>query len=234
MKQIIPNKYIYHVSNPIFRNKIKKHGLIPRGKSEGWLEDTPIRGKVIFATNSEDPEDWFNSTYDDDIYQIDTSKIDNKWYEDPNFIDVPIVKFDKQGNKYNSEYYHIYTRELIPLNAIKLIHKGTGKDKLNRSNKILLRKEFMHESNLIKGGKGDKTNIKDLDPKEFKIGILVELEHTNDRKKATEIATDHLTENPKYYSKLIKAGLCDEKRALKLAVKFGWIKNLVKESLYKE
>ena len=69
-----------------------------------------------------------------------------------------------------------------------------------------------HETNedLIPGGKGDKTDPKTLDQKQLSMGIKVEMEHTKDAKKAREIATDHLTENPRYYSKLKKSGLADE------------------------
>lgn len=41
-------------------------------------------------------------------------------------------------------------------------------------------------------------------------GIKVELEHTNDRKVAREIALDHLAEDPKYYDKLTKLELEEE------------------------
>ena len=59
--EVIPNKYVYHTSNPVFRDKISKEGLIPKGKSETWLSDTNIDGKVIFAVNSDDKEDWWDS-----------------------------------------------------------------------------------------------------------------------------------------------------------------------------
>ena len=55
------------------------------------------------------------STYDDDIYKIDTTNFNNKWYNDPNF---------------DLEYKRIITFEKIPLNSIKLIYKGTGSDTL--------------------------------------------------------------------------------------------------------
>ena len=42
---------------------------------------------------------------------------------------------------------------------------------------------------------------------ELKLGIKEEMEHTTDKDVAKEIALDHLAENPKYYSKLKKAGL---------------------------
>lgn len=109
--EVEPNKYLYHTSNPIFRDNITKEGLIPKGKSEAWLSDTKIDGEVIFAVNSDNKEDWFDSTYDDDIYRIDTSKLNNKWYVDPNF-DLD----DKR----------IITFERIPVDSIELIYKGTG------------------------------------------------------------------------------------------------------------
>lgn len=111
LKEVKVNKYVYHTSNPIFRNNISQDGLSPKGKSESWLSDTPIYGEVIFAVNSDNKKDWWNSTYDDDIYRIDTTNIGNKWYNDPNF-DVK----DKR----------IITFEKIPLNSIKLIYKGNG------------------------------------------------------------------------------------------------------------
>ena len=108
--EVIPNKYVYHTSNPIFRDKISKEGLIQKGKSESWLSDTKIDGKVIFVVNSNKKKYFFDSTYDDDIYQIDTTKLNNKWYNDPNF---------------DSDELHLITFENIPLNSIKLIYKGS-------------------------------------------------------------------------------------------------------------
>ncbi len=57
----------------------------------------------------------------------------------------------------------------------------------------------------------------DINDGELNVGIEVEMEHTDDRKKAEKIAKDHLSEDPKYYSKLYKAGLIDEPKAMKLA-----------------
>ena len=113
--EVIPNKYVYHTSNPIFRDRISKEGLIPKEKGETWLSDTNIDGEVIFAVNSDNKEDWWDSTYDDDIYKIDTTNLNNKWYNDPNF---------------DLEDKRIITFENIPLNSIKLIYKGTGSDTL--------------------------------------------------------------------------------------------------------
>lgn len=109
--EVNPNKYVYHSSNPMFRDNISKEGLVTKGKSEAWLSDTKIDGNVIFAVNSDNKKDWWDSGYDDDMYRIDTTKLKNKWYVDPNF---------------NLDDFRIITFDNIPLNAIKLIYKGTG------------------------------------------------------------------------------------------------------------
>ena len=111
MEEIKPNRYVYHSSNPAFRDMIAKEGLIPQGKSESWLSNTNIDGKVIFAVNSDSKKDRWYSTYDDDVYRIDTSNLDNKWYNDTNF---------------NVQDKRIVTFDAIPSKSIKLIYKGTG------------------------------------------------------------------------------------------------------------
>lgn len=130
-KPVNVNRFAYHTSNPIFRDNISKEGLIPKEKSEAWLSDTKIDGKVIFAVNSDEKEDWWDSTYDDDIYQIDTTKISNKWFEDPNFSNDEEKYAFYNGKKIklpniDSEHYRVITFESIPVDAIKLIYKGTG------------------------------------------------------------------------------------------------------------
>ena len=93
-------------------------------------------------------------------------------------------------------------------------------------------KESLHEarpdteeSDVIPGGMAQGKTLMDLaqkiDPKgymhntrlwealakQLRKGIEVEMEHTSDVKVAKEIALDHLFEDPKYYSKLLKAKL---------------------------
>lgn len=62
-------------------------------------------------------------------------------------------------------------------------------------------------TNLVKGGIGDYAVPENVDAVELAIGVQTEMEHTNDVKIAKEIALDHLTEDPEYYTKLAKAGL---------------------------
>lgn len=112
LQEVSVGRYLFHCSNPYFRKLISKEGLIPKGKSESWSSDTPIDGEVIFASNTEDKDKWFESPYDDDIYRIDTNGLDIKWYGDPNF------GWD------NSIYIITYDR--IPKENIELIYRGTG------------------------------------------------------------------------------------------------------------
>jgi hypothetical protein len=88
-------------------------------------------------------------------------------------------------------------------------------------------------TNKLYGGKGDNLSEYDVDIKQLKIGIAVEMEHTNSISVAKEIATDHLSEYPDYYTKLIKSGLVDEKEAIILYNKYHLHnkKNIAKESI---
>lgn len=76
------------------------------------------------------------------------------------------------------------------------------------------------KKNIIIGGKGDNLNPEDVDQQQLEIGIAVEMEHTNNKDIAEEIALDHLAEHDNYYTKLIKAGLVDEPSAIKLYKKY--------------
>lgn len=70
-------------------------------------------------------------------------------------------------------------------------------------------------SGKIPGGKGERTKPVDVNKNELAVSVLVEKEHAKDLSIAQEVAIDHLTENPTYYSDLIKTGIVDEKEALK-------------------
>jgi hypothetical protein len=81
--------------------------------------------------------------------------------------------------------------------------------------------EFLNEhEEVIPGGKGEGLDPNDVDPKEFLVGTAVEMEHTNDKAYAQEIALDHLAENPKYYSEGMKKGMFDEPKAINLYKKY--------------
>jgi hypothetical protein len=69
---------------------------------------------------------------------------------------------------------------------------------------------YLKEDNKLTGGVGDSTATSDVNPAQLALGVQVEMEHTNNEKIATEIALDHLTEDPEYYTKLVNAGLAKE------------------------
>ena len=115
-KEITPNKIVVHKSNPMFRDKITEQGLKVRAgecyKIYAGYGEKCI--PAIFATNSTNKRASFDSTYDDDVWEIDTEMIpDVKWYKDKH---------------YESRSKHIVTFENIPADAITLKHEGTGKD----------------------------------------------------------------------------------------------------------
>jgi hypothetical protein len=108
-----------------------------------------------------------------------------------------------------------------------------------------LKGRFVSESNSIKGGKADKMSVKDIAnkfnvpvssiEKQLEMGKKVEREHTDNAAKAKEIAMDHLTEFPDYYTRLIKMEKEAEKHAKKLEVNEdtkSLIKRLIRENLF--
>lgn len=60
----------------------------------------------------------------------------------------------------------------------------------------------MAKEDIMPGGLADKKKPSDFNAKQLEKGIKVELEHTNNREIAKEIAMDHLAEIPDYYDRL--------------------------------
>ena len=91
----------------------------------------------------------------------------------------------------------------------------------------------------IPGGRAAGKSLKDLAKahgvgiksleKQLRVGVAVEMEHTNSEAKAEEIAMDHLAEDPRYYTKLVRKGFVDEPKALKIykeVYEGDWFDNL--------
>ena len=94
--------------------------------------------------------------------------------------------------------------------------------------------------NKLEGGKGDKmtpkkiadkfdVKVKDV-KKQIDYGTCVECEHTDDKQKAKEIATDHVAEFPDYYNRIHKMEKQAEKHWGKKE-KANESKNLIKKLL---
>lgn len=63
------------------------------------------------------------------------------------------------------------------------------------------RQEFYKMTEQLPGGLASGMQPEDFDAEELKRGIAAEMEHTDDRALAAEIAMDHLVEDPLYYDK---------------------------------
>ena len=99
----------------MWRDNIELNGL---QTSVGDCYQSHVGGDVgckpsIFATDSLEENKMFDSSYDDDIWIINTECAGVIWYSDKHF-------------EYG-EYPHIVTFDNISPDCIKLIHKGTGK-----------------------------------------------------------------------------------------------------------
>ena len=111
-----PGKFVVHKSNPVWRDNIELTGL---QTSVGDCYQQHVGGDEeckpsIFATDSLDKEQMFDSTYDDDIWIINTECAEVTWYKDRHFD--------------NGDYkHHIVTFDNISPECLRLLYKGTGK-----------------------------------------------------------------------------------------------------------
>ena len=122
-EEITPGRYVVHSSNPSNRENISTTGLqVSLGEcyliyaDSNYGEDEECV-PAVFATDSIKKKDMFDSTYDDDIWVIDTEIANVQWYKD--------AHFDGGDTK------HIVTFEDVPADAVRLIYKGTGGDTWN-------------------------------------------------------------------------------------------------------
>ena len=122
-EEVTPGRYVVHSSNPSNRENISTTGLqVSLGEcyliyaDSNYGEDEECV-PAVFATDSIKKKDMFDSTYDDDIWVIDTERARVQWYKD--------AHFDGGDTK------HIVTFEDVPADAVRLIYKGTGGDTWN-------------------------------------------------------------------------------------------------------
>lgn len=110
--EVIPEEKVLHIGNPQNRDEILKDGLLPMVGDvyQTQYEDLGKLPSGIFVSNSSKRKDRFHSGFDDDIWEIDTKMIANKWYQDI----------------WNKRF--IVTLSPIPPEAMKLVKSGTGKN----------------------------------------------------------------------------------------------------------
>lgn len=114
-----PSQFVYHKAPPLVRDNIFEMGLLVsvgdcyKSYSENFTEEECV--PAIFATDSENENYWYESTWDDDVWMIDTECANVNWYKDKHY----------RGGDYE---YHIVTFENILPDCIKLIYEGTGEN----------------------------------------------------------------------------------------------------------
>ena len=115
-EEYIPGRVVVHKSNPVWREDIELTGLqVSVGDCyQSHIGDDVECRPAIFATDSLEKKDQFDSTYDDDIWLIDTKCASVTWYKDKHF-------------EFGDYQKHIVTFENIPPECLKLIYKGSGK-----------------------------------------------------------------------------------------------------------
>jgi hypothetical protein len=153
-----------------------------------------------------------------------------------------------------------YKRPLI-INFGDRYHLVAGNTRLSTASamgvnpKVFIAKiDVMNESEELKGGLADNktliqiakkhdakgyyhiNNMVDSLKEQLKMGLKVEMEHTDDKDKAKEIALDHLWEDPSYYTKLkkleTKESMGADSAGAFSAPAFG--KVILKKDLYKQ
>jgi len=116
-KPVTPNRMVYHVTQPAYRENIYRNGLEPRvGDSYASWSGGKNAIPAVFATNDR-IENITGGVRDfaGDIWGIDTTRARNKWFADKHFA------WFKDAGINNP---HIVTFEKVPADALVLVHKA--------------------------------------------------------------------------------------------------------------
>ena len=158
---------------------------------------------------SKRPENWIHYTEEEDY--------DGEWK-------CSVCGKAKHEKWSNLNYYRENDKSVCVDGHIVVDYRQKGWPRLNAKSihpearpKWMLRekiKKLFCEKNTLKGGLADDMTISDIAAlhsvsiesleRQLKDGIEVEMEHTDSKEKAEEIAMDHLAEDPEYYDKLKK------------------------------
>lgn len=114
-----------------------------------------------------------------------------------------------QSQSMSGEEFHALVKELVQQKS-QGQPAPTSRFDLNFGEDAVKMVSTLLEDDIPGGKAPDDHSWGNLDKKQLAVGTKVEMEHTNEHGKAEEIAADHLTEDPDYYTKLEKAGLADE------------------------
>ena len=97
LKEVVPNRYLYHLTNKENRSSILYNGLIPMSFANSSWIDTPslLYPNSVFANNTDyfpcffPLDEWLYKPVchnNIEIWRIDTNECSNIWYRDTNIL----------------------------------------------------------------------------------------------------------------------------------------------------
>ena len=139
----------------------------------------------------------------------------SRYVKDPDDAEAELDKFMMNGIDGVSDYVAANLDRDEDFLGSKWNKMKEDINELSLSNILFEVKKKAKKKNKLKGGKGDKLTADQVNPHELSAGIRVEMEHTLDVNLAKEIALDHLSEDPNYYTHLKAMEGTYNKKAIK-------------------
>ena len=202
---------------------MKKYPQVDVDTEEYETDDEDAEFEDILTKYGDSPETYKFQDTDKYLSEDDDDEEETpKDYVDPDMFDAygmdasEGLKVVKEPNKYAGKWRIVSVDgKKTPLTN-KFFDseddaKKYGREKIQTSHKII---QLPAETNVYrkideakKKKEKKELNPNQIHPQELRMGIKVELEHTDDLDKAKKIALDHLAENPFYYTALKLAGV---------------------------
>lgn len=150
-----------------------------------------------------------------------------------------MIRYPKTMSENNiKESFEEYSNDALADMIVNLSRYEGNEEAIQRVKKELNKRKGITEVDHFKGGLADDLTPKDIADKhgvplkqiqtQIDKGVKVELEHTNSKDKAKEIAMDHLYEDPKYYDALDDM---ENKRKKEMGENYSIIKKLLREQV---
>ena len=202
---------------------MKKYPQVDVDTEEYETDDEDAEFEDILTKYGDSPETYKFQDTDKYLSEDDDDEEETpKDYVDPDMFDAygmdasEGLKVVKEPNKYAGKWRIVSVDgKKTPLTN-KFFDseddaKKYGREKIQTSHKII---QLPAETNVYrkideakKKKEKKELNPNQIHPQELRMGIKVELEHTDSLDKAKKIALDHLAENPFYYTALKLAGV---------------------------
>ena len=129
-----------------------------------------------------------------------------EWFLDT-FPEKAARFFKTYSDEDPGEYVQRLGNQLVNMFLVGGSMVGLGASVTYNSLKDKIKAKFGRSNSNLSEAKKKKLTADEANPSELRMGIKVEMEHTDDLDKAKKIALDHLAENPFYYTALKLAGV---------------------------